>query len=102
MRLKNTKILQVFDHGSAQQAGLASGDEIIAIDNIKANKIEKQLSRYQTQDTIIITAFRRDKLMHFSLHLQPPKADTCDLHLVDNPNKQQWEQRKAWLKLSNT
>ncbi len=98
MRVKNTQITHIFDYGSAQQAGLASGDEIIAINGLRAdNNIDTLLSRYQPGDMLTLHIFRRDELLEKSLILQLPQENVCDLYLQENATTEQQQYRQHWL-----
>ncbi len=75
------KLTHVFDGGTAQAAGLAAGDVLLAIDGLRvtAATLDKQLARRQAGETITLHAFRRDELMTFKLTLDPPPKDTARL-----------------------
>ncbi|MGD8932585.1 MAG: PDZ domain-containing protein, partial [Chromatiales bacterium] len=92
-------LLQVFDEGAAQAAGLAAGDVIVAVDNLRLN--EKQLEKYiasTPQDkAVVIHAFRRDQLMVFKVIPQPAPADTCVFHLSETAPPEQRARFDAWL-----
>jgi len=92
-------LLQVFDDGAAQTSGLAAGDVIVAVDNLRLN--EKQLEKYidstPSDKSILIHAFRRDQLMVFKVFPQPALADTCVFYLVDSVPAEQKVRFDAWL-----
>lgn len=74
-------LTQVYTGGVAQLAGLAAGDTIVAIDNLRVqahpgqtNPLATLLSRYQDGDHITVHAFRRDELRAFSVQLAPPES----------------------------
>ncbi len=71
----------VYDGGAAQQAGLAAGDVLVAIDGLRVTpkSLSAQLARRQPGDTIKVHAFRRDELMCFDVRLGVPVADTARL-----------------------
>jgi predicted metalloprotease with PDZ domain len=93
------RLLQVFDGGAAQQAGLAAGDGIVAVDGLRLN--EKQLESYlaasETGESLTIHAFRRDELMTFQLPTLPARANTCVLHLPENLAQEQAGLINNWL-----
>ncbi|PLA74217.1 peptidase M61, partial [Hydrogenovibrio sp. SC-1] len=79
-------LTHVWQAQSAAQAGLAAGDEIIALDGLKVKTLEgfeKQLSRYQPGDTLSCAFFRRDELMQTDILLQPPVKDRVVLSDLD-------------------
>jgi len=65
------RVQQVFDDSPAQAAGLAAGDQIVALDGLRAGggRLDALLARYQPGDRVQISAFRRDELLEFSLEL---------------------------------
>ncbi len=81
---ERVKILSVISEGAAEQAGLAAGDEIVAIDGIRVTTagFEAAVRRYPVGAEIEVTLFRRDELMRFSLTLQRAQPDTCYLEAV--------------------
>jgi predicted metalloprotease with PDZ domain len=71
------RVSQVFDGSPAQVAGLSAGDQIVALDGLRAagGNLDKLLTRYQPGETVEILAFRRDELQRFALELatRPPQ-----------------------------
>jgi len=72
-----TRVSQVFDGSPAQAAGLSAGDQIVALDGLRAagGQLDKLLTRCQPGDTVEILAFRRDELLRFEVRLatRPPQ-----------------------------
>jgi predicted metalloprotease with PDZ domain len=70
------RIAQVFDAGPAQQAGLAAGDVLVALDDLRATpaRLDALLARYSPGDAVQVLAFRREELLRFEVRLarQPP------------------------------
>ncbi|HEX4586331.1 MAG TPA: PDZ domain-containing protein [Burkholderiaceae bacterium] len=70
------RIAQVFDGGPAQQAGLAAGDVLMALDDLRVTpaRLDALLARYSPGDSVQVLAFRREELKRFELRLsrQPP------------------------------
>lgn len=91
------KISHVLDGGSAQRAGLAAGDVIIAIDELRvtATNFEKLLSRHQPGKPVRMHVFRRDELMTFDVELARPSRDTCVLSVSSDKTNE--KARRAWL-----
>ncbi|MDH5573427.1 MAG: PDZ domain-containing protein, partial [Gammaproteobacteria bacterium] len=96
------KITHVYDQGSAMQAGLSSGDVIIAADGLKVNKacFEKMIAASSSGDKIKLHVFRRDELMEFNLTLLNAEEDTCVFELQKNPDKNILVNRQKWLHVS--
>jgi predicted metalloprotease with PDZ domain len=88
-------IQRVSETGSAQSAGLAAGDSIIAIDGLKLNvaALEKRLLLAQPGDCWQVHAFRRDELNVHEIVLQKAVASTVVLKPIDQPSAA----RQAWL-----
>ena len=84
---KELKLATVYDGGAAQAAGLSAGDILLAIDGLRVTPtgLDKQLARHQPGDAINVHAFRRDELMTFTVHLNPPPADTAKLNTRVHP-----------------
>ncbi|MGD8590133.1 MAG: PDZ domain-containing protein [Chromatiales bacterium] len=95
-------LLQVFDEGAAQVAGLSAGDVIVAVDNLRLN--DKQLEKYVASTpqgkSLVIHAFRRDQLMVFKVMPQPAPADTCVFHLAASIPSVQRARFDAWLHIN--
>ncbi len=90
-------IQRVAEGGSAQSAGLAAGDLLVAIDGLRLDlgKIENKLQRAEAGDVWEVHAFRRDELYQFEVELQPAAADTFVLKVTEQPSAQ----LRSWLKL---
>lgn len=95
------KLLNVFDGGAAQQAGLSAGDILIAVDGLRATQenIEKLLNYHRQRGAVTVHAFRRDELMQFEVPIRPAPEDTCYLTLNENTGKDNRARRNAWLGL---
>jgi len=94
------ELTQVLDGGAAQEAGLAAGDLLVAIDGqrIRADRLDRILASYSAGDQVRLIAFRRDLMMSFELRLQPPPADTCELRLIEAPQPEIATRRNSWLR----
>ncbi|MEO8003731.1 MAG: PDZ domain-containing protein [Betaproteobacteria bacterium] len=92
----DVKLVQVFDGGAAQKAGLAAGDIVIAIDGLRVapDNIDSMLARYRPGDTLPVHAFRRDELHLIQLTLEAAKPDAWALTVNDDPlgarNRKRW------------
>lgn len=93
------KLLQVFDDGAAQLAGLSAGDCILAVNGLRLNEkqMEQQIASCAKGECINVHAFRRDELMEFNLIPKPAPADTCVFHLRDKISEKQLSMQSAWL-----
>jgi predicted metalloprotease with PDZ domain len=93
------KLGQVFDAGAAQQAGLAAGDILIALDGLRITPAnwEQVLARYRPGATVRATAFRRDELIERTLRLRSAPRDTYALWLDAQVKPSQRRLLDAWL-----
>ncbi|MES9971215.1 MAG: PDZ domain-containing protein [Candidatus Thiodiazotropha sp.] len=97
---KRIRLLQVFDGGGAQQAGLSAGDEIVAVDglNLSAKQMEEYLARQQEGVSVEMHFFRRDELKVIALTPLPAASDTCTIYLPQHPGSLQQQRLNNWLK----
>ena len=88
-------IQRATEAGSAQSAGLAAGDVIVAIDSLKINleQFEKKLLLAKPGDRWQVHAFRRDELNQFEVTLQAAEASSVVLKASDEGQTR----RQAWL-----
>jgi predicted metalloprotease with PDZ domain len=93
------KLAVVLDRRSAQRAGLSAGDEIIAVDGLRANaaNLEALIGAVPAGDVVSVHAFRRDELMAFEVQPEPAPADTCELCLLTDPPEAALRRRVEWL-----
>jgi predicted metalloprotease with PDZ domain len=89
------RLATVYADGAAQNAGLAAGDLLIAIDDLRVTPetLARQLARRQPGDTVKVHAFRRDELICCDVCLAPPASDTARLTASDKSNRL----RRHWL-----
>ncbi len=73
------KVAAVLNGSPAHLAGISAGDTIIAIDSLKTDigKVDKQLSRFSTGDTVQLHGFRADQLQNWALTLREAPMDTA-------------------------
>jgi predicted metalloprotease with PDZ domain len=78
---EETVLTQVLDGGAAQEAGMAAGDAIVAVDGLRPGRsgLDALLARRRAGDGVAVHAFRRDELLEFEVRLKPAPADTCVL-----------------------
>jgi predicted metalloprotease with PDZ domain len=75
------RLVNVLDDGAAQQAGLAGGDVLVAVDGLKAGDLDKMLARYRVGEKLTLHLFRRDELLVRDVVLHAQAAATCRLQL---------------------
>ncbi|MCU7929397.1 MAG: PDZ domain-containing protein [Candidatus Thiodiazotropha sp. (ex Codakia rugifera)] len=95
---RSIRILQVYDDGGAQQAGLSAGDEIIAVDGIRLNseQMERYIGEQEEGVAIQMHLFRRDELQVVNVIPLPAPADTCTIYLQQNPDSEQQQRLDNW------
>jgi len=87
--------------GPAQRAGLASGDELVALNHqkVSADGLEAELKR-TAPGSIQLSVFREDQLLHLDVVTTEPPLDTWELGLdpeLDKQNPTAVTYRRAWL-----
>ena len=92
-------IAHVLDGGAAQQAGLAAGDTLVALNGLKVTRdnLQQLLDRAPEAEPLELHAFRRDELMLFAPTTLPAPADTCELRLLPEVEPAVSARRAAWL-----
>jgi len=91
------RLTHVLDGGSAQRAGFAPGDVLVALDGLRITHrtLDRQLQRLRAEQRVRAHAFRRDELIERELGVQACAADTCHLSPVADTALRQRRQR--WL-----
>ncbi len=87
------KLTQVHEGGAAHQAGLSSGDILVAVDGLRVNgnpcNLDQLFARYRVGDTVTVHAFRRDELMTFEVTLQGDRVPGILLSAMPGGRKAQ-------------
>ena len=85
--------------GPAMAAGLAAGDLLVAIDELRVTRdnLESRLAAAGVGGEITLQAFRRDELRQFRARLAPAPADTCELYFLADAPVDAIRRRQAWL-----
>lgn len=80
--------------GPVSNAGLSSGDTLVAIDGLRATEagLKTLLTRSRPDDVVSVVAFRRDELISTTVRLAPAPGELT-LSTADERN----EARSAWL-----
>jgi predicted metalloprotease with PDZ domain len=88
-------IQRLSEEGSAQSAGLAAGDQIVAVDGLRLDlaQFENRLLRAAPGDFWYLHAFRRDELRLFEVEMQAAEASTIVLKVGGSHE----DARRAWL-----
>ena len=77
----DTAVTHVLEGGAAQEAGIAAGDLVVAVDGLRPRQagLDAALAKRRAGESVRIHAFRRDELMSFEARLKRADADTCVL-----------------------
>jgi predicted metalloprotease with PDZ domain len=103
VRLKSgipeASIQNVLSGGAGEQAGLAPGDLVVAVDGLRATaeNLERLVARSAEGGPLRLHVFRRDELMELIAHPRPAVADTCVLMFMDSATESQVCAQTAWL-----
>lgn len=83
----------------AQQAGIEPGDELLAIDGLKAtaNNLSDRLRDYQPGDAIEVTVFHQEELCTHTVTLAAPRPSRYQVVPVENPSLTQKHNYEGWL-----
>ncbi|MEO8754557.1 MAG: PDZ domain-containing protein [Casimicrobiaceae bacterium] len=93
------RLINVYSDGAAERAGLAPGDQIVAVNGIKATpeSLRLVLERRSPGDSIEVHAFRRDELYVVAATLDAAPLDTCYLEIDAAATAEAVTRRIAWL-----
>jgi predicted metalloprotease with PDZ domain len=82
-------VTQVFDATPAQAAGLAAGDRLVALDNVRveASKLEKMISRIPVDEPVSLYVFRGGILLPLVVTMGAPRKDKIIVQTKKNGKK---------------
>ncbi|MEE9321202.1 MAG: PDZ domain-containing protein [Granulosicoccus sp.] len=86
------KVVQVMSGSPAQDAGLAGGDTLVALEcqSVSVEGVERLLRRYADEGTITVHYFRLGELLETSLPIRSPALDTATLTRTDEKSIESW------------
>ena len=90
------EVTSVAEGSPAQLAGVAAGDEIIAVDGFRA-ELKGRLQRAQPGQTVRLAMFRMDELVELTLQPVLAPRDTVTLVPHTEATSAQLELRERWL-----
>jgi len=93
------RIVNVFDGGPAQEAGLSGGDLIVALGGLRVrpSNLDGLLARYAAGDNVEVLAFRRDELLRIDVKLATRPPPKFVLKVDPKANKAAQRLRRGWL-----
>ncbi len=93
------RVKTVMNGSPAERAGLAAGDNLIALDGTRASadSVDDMLKTRQPGDIVTLHAFRRDELMTFRVVLEAAPEDACWLALDGVATAEMRLRRSDWL-----
>ena len=94
-----SRFAKVLAGSPAERAGIAPGDEAVAIDGLRlsAENLDRRLRDHHADDAVTITVFRDHHLMRHRVTLSSPPDDTCVLTIDEDADSGAKAQRKSWL-----
>lgn len=95
---RDPNIQLVFEDRAAQQAGLAAGDQIVALDGFAvATDFMERIARHRPGDQVCVHVFRRGRLLAFDVTLAEPVRNQLRLLPAPDDGADAVTRRRAWL-----
>ena len=96
---RQPRLVNVLDDSPAQQAGLAPGDRLVAVDHEEATPavIKAVEQRCSAGETLTVHVIRGDRLLERPLTLAEAEPNTWTLTLADATSDAAHARRAAWL-----
>lgn len=92
-------VKEAIEGGPGHVAGLAAGDELLALDGFKlgAGDLDARLKGRRVGDAVRLTLFRRDELTEATITLAARPPAKWEIVAVDTPDATQVARYAAWL-----
>ena len=87
-------LTHVFNHGSAECAGLSAQDRIVALNGFQCSEFDKLWQRFAVGDCVSVHYFRHGYLLQTELSVQAAAADTAYLKVEDKALLNDWLKSK--------
>jgi len=93
------EVVSVTNGGSAEQAGVAPGDVLVALDGLALTEanVDARLKGLRVNDRLDLHVFRGDELLTLPIRFQAAPEDTCYLKPADDVDTDVEARRAAWL-----
>lgn len=93
------RVSHVLDESPAQLAGLAPGDQIVAVDGLRATtgNLDRLFARRGAGQGVEVVAFRRDELFSTRLVPEPSPANQASIKLQPGSHGKARQLRLGWL-----
>ena len=93
------RIASVAHQSLAEQAGLAAGDQLVAVNGLRSERsnLWNQIAELPCGQPATLHAFRRDELLILHCTPQPAIANTCELWLLPEPSPTVRQRREVFL-----
>lgn len=92
------RLVHVHDGGAAQAAGLAPGDQLVALNGLRITEgLDMALKPYPSGTSLRVHAFRRDQLFETQMIVSESPIDTCWLTVEAAEADDQRVLRQSWL-----
>jgi predicted metalloprotease with PDZ domain len=87
--------------GPAYAAGVYAGDEVLALDGWRVDheSLQARLTERSVGETVTLSVFRRDQLLHLPILLAPAPPDKLVIERVAEPSAKQRQIYESWLGL---
>ncbi len=92
-------VQSIFAGAPAYEAGLNSGDEIVALNGfrVRANQLDARLADFKAGEKITLTLFRDEELREFEVTLRAPDVPEVSVQLTEQPTELQKKIYASWM-----
>lgn len=99
LKAENNVVSRVLRDSSAWKAGLAVGDEIVAINGmrLRTDSFKERLRNFSVGEKLTLQYFRRETLQEITVVLDEDYSKPAKIKLVESATEQQKAFYKAWL-----
>ncbi|BCU08141.1 M61 family metallopeptidase [Allochromatium tepidum] len=100
LRPGETLIQNVLNESAGERAGLAPGDQLLAVEGLRVTPANLETLVARAADAgspVVLHVFRRDELLTLTAHPEPAPEDTCELRLMDDVPEAVKQARAHWL-----